>query len=254
MDFVESLNLLGVKAKEIPSLKGSGSPTEATVGAVGCLYMNTDTGDLYKCIAADNGVYTWLSINNKLPKYELIEKIIVGYSITTSVPEDWETNYTSYFKNTGTLQEPVYTALAELEEWEEGKYFSYSSDDVTITVIDTEPDGTEFCFNGVILDVNFPAASSNRNLVYELRSASGTAMTGALYNANVSNAIKTTSSWYQACIESHYAGIWTGVQNVNYAITPIISRHIPRFEPMRAIRFSGTSFPAGSTITIYGVR
>ena len=37
-------------------------------------------------------------------KYELIEKIVIGYSITTAEPSDWETNYTDYFTNTGTLK------------------------------------------------------------------------------------------------------------------------------------------------------
>lgn len=59
MNYVESLNLFGVEAKEIPCIKGSGAPTTATEGAVGCLYMDTNTGNIYKCTAAANGVYTW---------------------------------------------------------------------------------------------------------------------------------------------------------------------------------------------------
>ena len=57
------------------------------------------------------------SINNH---YELIEKIVVGYSVLTSKPEDWESNFTAYYKNTGTLREPVYTALTVLEVWDSG--------------------------------------------------------------------------------------------------------------------------------------
>ena len=55
MNYVEHLNLFGVEAKEIPCIKGKGAPTEATEGEVGCLYMNTNNGDLYKCVAAN----TW---------------------------------------------------------------------------------------------------------------------------------------------------------------------------------------------------
>lgn len=59
MNYVDHLNLFGVEAKEVPCIKGSGAPTEATVGAVGMLYMDTDTGDIYKCTAVVDGDYTW---------------------------------------------------------------------------------------------------------------------------------------------------------------------------------------------------
>jgi hypothetical protein len=144
--------------------------------------------------------------------------------------------------------------LTEFEEWEEGKYFAYSSDDVRINVLNTEPDGTEFCFKGVILDMTFSAASSSRNLMFELRENIGTNSAGKLLDTNVANAIQTSNRWYQACFESLNGGVWTGIQNANYTITPVISRQIPRFEPMRAIRLSNTLLPAGSTIIIYGVR
>lgn len=191
---------------------------------------------------------------DKEGNYELIEKIIVGYSITTSEPEDWETNYAAYYKNTGTLREPVYTALTELETWEEGKYFSYSSEDVTINMLSTEPDGTLFSFKGVILDITFSAATSNRNFAFSLRSNTASATSGKLLEVNESNAIKTTSQWYQACFEGFNGGAWKGFHNINYTIKPVISRQIPRGGIMRAIRLSASSIPAGSTIIIYGVR
>lgn len=61
MNFVESLNLFGVPAKEIPCIRGSGAPSATTAGAVGSLYMNTENGDVYKCTAAADGVYTWVA-------------------------------------------------------------------------------------------------------------------------------------------------------------------------------------------------
>ena len=63
MDFVKSFDFFGIPATQIPSIPGSGVPTEETEGAVGCLYMNTDTGTLYKCVAAVDGVYTWEEID-----------------------------------------------------------------------------------------------------------------------------------------------------------------------------------------------
>ena len=59
MNYVEHLDLFGVPVKEIPCIKGSGAPTSATVGAVGLLYMDETTGDIYKCVAVADDVYTW---------------------------------------------------------------------------------------------------------------------------------------------------------------------------------------------------
>ena len=69
MNYVESLDLLGSEVKQIPNITGAGAPTTATEGAVGCLYMDTTTGDMYKCTAASDGVYTWVDgLAGKLDK------------------------------------------------------------------------------------------------------------------------------------------------------------------------------------------
>ena len=59
MNYVDSLNIFGVEAKEIPCIKGSTAPTKLTVGAVGLFYMETSTGDVYKCVAVNENNYTW---------------------------------------------------------------------------------------------------------------------------------------------------------------------------------------------------
>ena len=64
MNYVNSFDLFGVPAKQIPATPGSGAPTTSTEGAVGCLYMDTDTGNLYKCTAVADGVYTWVEAGN----------------------------------------------------------------------------------------------------------------------------------------------------------------------------------------------
>ena len=64
MNYVKSFDLFGVPATQIPATPGSGAPTTATEGAVGCLYMDTDTGNLYKCTAATDGAYTWVEAGN----------------------------------------------------------------------------------------------------------------------------------------------------------------------------------------------
>ena len=60
MKFVNDFNFYGQEtAKQIPCITGKGAPTETTDGAVGCFYMNTDNGDVYKCVSVIDGVYTW---------------------------------------------------------------------------------------------------------------------------------------------------------------------------------------------------
>lgn len=61
MNFVDSLNLFGVEAKQIPTIILHGAPSTATEGAVGVLGMDVDSEnhDLYKCVAAIDGEYTW---------------------------------------------------------------------------------------------------------------------------------------------------------------------------------------------------
>lgn len=67
MNFVESLNLFGIPAKEIPCLTGKGAPTTSTAAAVGCLYMDEDTGELYKCTQQFDGVFTWETVGGGSP-------------------------------------------------------------------------------------------------------------------------------------------------------------------------------------------
>lgn len=61
MNYVESFNLLGVEAKQIPCEKFHGAPTSSTEGAVGLLGIDVDSEnhDLYKCVAIENGNYIW---------------------------------------------------------------------------------------------------------------------------------------------------------------------------------------------------
>lgn len=62
MNFVEYQDFLGTPIKEIPCIRGNGAPTETTNGDVGVLYMDINTGDIYKCISAENGIYIWVML------------------------------------------------------------------------------------------------------------------------------------------------------------------------------------------------
>lgn len=52
-------------------ITSKGAPTTSTEGAVGCLYMDTDTGNMYKCTAVNAGVYYWVSADrvDNVPVY-----------------------------------------------------------------------------------------------------------------------------------------------------------------------------------------
>ena len=83
MNYVKSFDLFGVPATQIPATPGSGAPTTATEGAVGCLYMDTNTGNLYKCTAAADGVYTWVEASSVTD--EQIAQAVEDYMVENPV-------------------------------------------------------------------------------------------------------------------------------------------------------------------------
>ncbi len=81
MEYVNHSNHYGVKSKENSCITGSGAPTAETKGIVGLLYMDTDTGALYKCTAAADGVYTWVAAG--------------GGTMTVTIDEEGMASHTS---------------------------------------------------------------------------------------------------------------------------------------------------------------
>lgn len=65
MNYVDSFDLFGVKARQKACIPGEGAPTPATKSAVGDLYMDTLTGNIYKCVSVRDGVYAWQYIDVK---------------------------------------------------------------------------------------------------------------------------------------------------------------------------------------------
>ena len=92
--------------------------------------------------------------------YELIEKIIAGYAVTTSEPSDWATAWTNYYTNTGTATKPTYTALtdATAPTWEAGTFYKKSSS-VSQIVRSAETDATPYDFRKVIVRATMPSAA-----------------------------------------------------------------------------------------------
>lgn len=59
MEFISGCEIAGAKADGCRCKTRKGAPTAATKGDVGTLYMDEDTGEVYKCTKCENGIYTW---------------------------------------------------------------------------------------------------------------------------------------------------------------------------------------------------
>lgn len=66
MNYVKKFNLLGVEARQKPMLTGHGAPIDGESGTQGVeceLYMDLDTGKVYKCVDAPN---VWVSVTKEV--------------------------------------------------------------------------------------------------------------------------------------------------------------------------------------------
>lgn len=61
MNYVRHYDINGISTKQIPCVELRGEPNAATEGAVGVLAIDMDspTHEVYKCVGANNGIYTW---------------------------------------------------------------------------------------------------------------------------------------------------------------------------------------------------
>ena len=59
---IENTHALRLMLKSGEVMKGTGDPTSSTPGAVGQFFLSTESGALFMCLAAEDGVYTWISV------------------------------------------------------------------------------------------------------------------------------------------------------------------------------------------------
>ena len=89
MEYVKNHNAFGVKTKEIPCIVGKGAPDNAA-NAVGLLYMDEDTGEVYKRlpegwallvpkvdIPDTPNIYVYDSVPSDLSPYKIGDVIMV---------------------------------------------------------------------------------------------------------------------------------------------------------------------------------
>ena len=221
-------------------------PATASVGQTVVVKAVDDSGKPTEWEAADMS-----SESN----FELIEKIIVGYSILAEQPEDWESGYSSYFENTGTVRQPVYKALTEYKQFEIGKYYSYTGDGVLEILRDFEPDGTGYLFKSLLVIGKFVKSKSAYNITFN-------PVTKRKSVATTIGPLSTSMDVTISMLASKLGGF-----NVSIVSTPSsydwipgelrINRQIADFGNYNRIMLNGTGtniIPSNSEITIYGVR
>ena len=64
INYVEGFTLFGIKAKQIPCLTGHGEPSIELDLKVGLLYINEDSGEMYKCVKGHNEELVWKLVND----------------------------------------------------------------------------------------------------------------------------------------------------------------------------------------------
>lgn len=199
-------------------------------------------------------------IEKLTPNYVLIEKVITGYTVLETAPEDFTTNYASYYKTNGKARNDVdfnYVALTEAETFETGKYYSKTTEKTDLYRYGAngkEPDGTPYSFNHLSVgiensDIKFDIWAvfhfyvGNRRLpvLYYGGISDSTLSNGVQVNADVQgNAVNAYSMLLSA---ENYS------RNLTFTKKEIISGTSAVLNGIM-IR----SLPADTTVLIYGVR
>lgn len=209
-------------------------------------------------------------IQNAAPELTLIETIIVGYSkVTDATAPEWVDN--TYYKNTGNAIEPVYKiTTAKPSDWESNwqSYFTYSPDGVAAIDRTEEPDGTPYDFDACYVDANILQGATQGTGGIQVYSEIGTGkpMIGRSYlaaavrtNIAVRHELltyKLLGRWhtpaYLSAPQSNGAAL-SGASNMPGMMAGCAVSDYPSIKRMR-MACTGTVYPSGSTIKIYGVR
>ena len=96
----------------------------------------------------------------KESNYTLIEKIIVGYTLLTAEPYNWNMNYGSYYINNETAISPNYIHVPAIAPWESGKYYAYDANGVSSVVRTQEPSGNAYNFKKLLFISTSPQSPS----------------------------------------------------------------------------------------------
>lgn len=194
-------------------------------------------------------------------EYELIEKIIIGYELLTAKPDDWETNWTAYYKNTGTAKEPVYTLLtdATAPTWASNTFYAYTGEGASVKRY--YPDDESYRFDVIDLRLTSTTNGASINNGFSYFRYNTTAAVQWWLNRNLNANEKKLLARVRA--EKHNEmwvlkmNQWTegamSAQQVYVAYTGSYEKSAKEYPYINHIDIRDT-ISAGTTIEIWGVR
>ncbi len=151
MNYITHFNVLGTEALQIPCITNVGAPDTSTEGAIGCLYVDTLTGDLYVCTSAWAGEHTWKKIKSSLADLGITVSAseINGIGSTVRYTEQSLTDVQKSQVRTNTGASRVFVqasaptnGMTEGDIWFDGKAggtFSTDKDELVSSVISALP-------------------------------------------------------------------------------------------------------------------
>lgn len=201
-------------------------------------------------------------IEKLTPNYVLIEKVITGYTVLETAPEDFTTNYASYYKTNGKARNDVdfnYVALTEAETFETGKYYSKTTDATDLNRYGEsgkEPDGTPYAFKNFSIDIENSDTTFDVWAHIYFYVGNRTSSTLYLYYGGVGAAVNSKKSAVNADVQGNAVNA--------YAMALTSENTATKLQFRKKEIISGTSvvlggvrirsLPADTTVLIYGVR
>lgn len=193
-------------------------------------------------------------------EYELIETIAVGYRLLSQKPDDWETNWSAYYK-ADNLSTGI-AALSSKTSWEPYKYYK-DEGDVNVRSVSrhSSPDGTPYNFKAVVFKLRFELSNVSSGAV---NCSAGEKVGGGGQVATINSALQGRVTWSAAMIEvaNGYATAQSAYPTSNFygansMHTASISRFITKLAYIGSIGVTtavDAPIPKGSVFEIWGVR
>lgn len=173
MNYVDSLKIGGVDAFQLPCIKIKGAPTTETIGAVGLLGFDIDTGKVYKCTAAADGVYTW-EISDSPIKYIDGANALPPLALLEMDPGTYVLNGSFLPSRNSDAQIEFFNRLVRIDPIDEGEIVVSYQDADGLTCIYITNDGYErkwYCLadlgGGTVKTVNGIAPDENGDVKVE---------------------------------------------------------------------------------------
>lgn len=193
----------------------------------------------------------------KIPEYVLIEKVITGYTVLETAPEDFTTNYASYYKTNGKARNDIdfaYVALTEAETFEAGKYYSKTTESAILDrhgESGKEPDGTPYSFKNMYF--YFENLQTAWEAYRDIHFYNGNSIFP--YHFYLSrNTSANRSDVYANIYGNMMTALTTKLNSEMHANSDISIMRATIKDNMVLSGFSVNKLPADTTVLIYGVR